>query len=74
MFPTTVRVNAVLPTGRALGLRDVMEGSGYSTSTGILFELPPPGAGVATVMGRVPAFDAVIADDGMAAVKCALST
>jgi hypothetical protein len=73
LFPTTVRENALLPTGIALGLREVMEGSGYSTSRGMLFELPPPGAGVATVMGRVPAFDAVIADAGIAAVKCALS-
>ena len=65
----TVRLNGALPMRSALGLREVMEGSGYSTKTGILFELPPPGAGVATVTGKLPAFDAVIADAGIAAVR-----
>jgi hypothetical protein len=65
----TVSVNEVLPTKTALGLREAMEGSGYSTRTGVVFELPPPGAGVATLMEALPTFEVVIADAGIAAVR-----
>ena len=69
LVPFTVRVNAVLPTRTAPGFKEEIDGNGYSTRTGILFELPPPGDGVATVIGRLPTFEAVIADAGIVAVR-----
>jgi len=36
---------------------------------GKLFELPPPGVGVATVTGTFPTFEAVMADAGIVAVR-----
>ena len=41
---------------------------------GAPFEPPPPGAGVVTVMGKFPTMAPVIADAGIRAVRCALST
>jgi hypothetical protein len=69
LFPFTVRLNAVLPSTAPLGLKEVIDGSGYSTRTGMVFELPPPGAGVVTAIGTLPTFEAVIADAGIAAVR-----
>ena len=74
MPPFTVNVNGAVPMTTALGLNEEIDGSGYCTTTDMLFELPPPGDGVATVTGRLPTFEAVIADAGIAAVRRALLT
>jgi len=67
-------VNAGLPRTTPLGFKEVIAGSGYPTKTETLLELPPPGGGLVTVMGRFPVVEAGMADAGMAAVRCALST
>ena len=72
--PFTVSVNEPLPRTAVLGLREVRDGNGYSTRMGALFELPPPGGGVATVIGKLPTAVPLMADTGILAVRCELST
>ena len=69
LLPFTVSVKGEAPMTTALGFKEEIDGKGYWTSTDTLFELPPPGDGVATVTGRFPAFEAVIADVGIAAFR-----
>src|SRR5215831_17458472 len=68
--PVTVSVKAVLPAVTLAGLRLLMLGVGFTLATvsGRAPDVPPPGAGVNTVMLGVPA--AAISLAGMAAVSC----
>src|SRR5262249_24095722 len=68
--PVTVSVKAVLPAVTLAGLRVLMLGVGFTGATvsGRAADVPPPGAGVNTVMLGVPA--AAISLAAMAAVSC----
>jgi hypothetical protein len=72
LLPFTVKVNALLPTTAAAGLREVIAGSGYSTVRDIPPDAPPPGLGLRTVMVAVPNPEMSVA--GIEAVSCALLT
>src|SRR4029434_7767912 len=67
--PVTVSVKAALPAVTLAGLRLVMVGVGFTLATvnERAPDVPPPGAGVNTVMLGVPA--AAISLAGMAAVS-----
>jgi len=67
LVPSTVNVNAPEPTVLDVGERVVIVGSGLLTVKLITLEVPPPGAGLNTVTGVVPA--AAIS----AAVICAVN-
>jgi len=58
-IPTNVRVNPGLPALTADGAKKVITGRGFSPAERILngrsVETPPPGAGVSTDTGAVPA-------------------
>src|SRR5215470_20239091 len=68
--PVAVSVKAALPAVTLAGLRVLMLGVGFTGATvsGRAADVPPPGAGVNTVMLGVPA--AAISLAGMAAVSC----
>src|SRR5262249_2732756 len=68
--PVTVSVKAALPAVTLAGLRVLMLGVGFTGATvsGRAADVPPPGAGVNTVMLGVPAAATSLA--GMAPVSC----
>ena len=68
--PVVVRVKAPLPAVTVAGLRLLMLGVGFTLATvsGRAADVPPPGAGVNTLMLGDPA--AAISLAGMAAVSC----
>ncbi len=57
LLPLTVRVNADPPAGVLVGFSNLMEGIGLSGAVMVKvagFEIPPPGAGLNTVIDAVP--------------------
>lgn len=66
--PLTVMVNVESPTVFEVGEIEVVVGAGLLTVKVCAFEVPPPGAGLETVMLNVPA--PVKSDDGIEAVNC----
>ena len=71
--PLTVKVNWADPTGFDEGERLVMDGTGLEVTTkGIVLDVPPPGAGLTTVMLKLPA--AVRSEAGMMAVSWVAET
>jgi hypothetical protein len=66
--PVTVSVNAAPPAVALEGESDVIVGAGLFTVKFDAVEVPPPGAGLVTVTGNVPAVAMAVA--GIAAVTC----
>ena len=58
LLPFTVSVNAAPPAAVLVGASEVSAGTGFAGAlmvNAIAFEVPPPGAGVTTVTGALPA-------------------
>lgn len=53
--PLTVSVNAAPPAVALVGESEVIVGTGLFTVKLVAAEVPPPGAGLVTVTGKVPA-------------------
>ena len=53
--PLTPRIDPGLPARIAVGVSDVMTGTGFLTFRGTELELPPPGGGFTTAISNVPA-------------------
>src|SRR5262249_46286813 len=53
--PLTTRVTSGLPAGAESGLMLVMRGAGLFTVSVAAFDMPPPGAGLKTVIDSAPA-------------------
>src|SRR5690349_7645915 len=71
LVPVTAKVKVCAPTGAQLGSRELIVGMGFVPLLMAKFsilDVPPPGAGLATVTDAVPADP--IAAAGMAAVNC----
>ena len=73
LLPLIVKVKATPPRTTWLGLRELIDGSGFCTTTGILFEVPPPGLGVDTVIGTL-ADGLARSDAGSVTLSCVLLT
>jgi hypothetical protein len=73
LLPLTVKVNAGPPRTTVDGLSEVIAGGGYCTATAMLFELPPPGPGVTTVIGTL-ATGAERSEARIETVSCVLLT
>ena len=67
LAPLTVKVKAASPAVLVVGLMLVAVGIGLSTVRLPAAEAPPPGVGLKTVMGKIPAATT------SAAVSCAVS-
>jgi len=70
--PLTVSVNPPAPTIAVEGDRLLMAGTGFRTVNGIVAEVPPPGAGLETAIGKFPA--AAVSPASICAVSCVLLT
>jgi len=66
--PFTASVKAGPPTTTLGGLRDEIVGGGKKTLKAMLVELPPPGAGLMTETGKIPALTRSLAE--IAAASC----
>lgn len=55
LVPLTVITNPESPAEAEVGLINAIVGIGLLTVNVCMFEVPPPGAGVTTVIGNVPA-------------------
>ena len=55
LLPLTVSANAALPAGAVTGFKLLITGSGLIIAKLTAVEVPPPGAGLTTVMEAVPA-------------------
>jgi hypothetical protein len=53
--PFTVRVKAPVPATTPVGDSEVMVGAGLFTAKFMVFEAPPPGVGLVTTTGKLPA-------------------
>jgi hypothetical protein len=72
LVPFTVSVKAGPPRTAWLGLRELIVGSPvFTTATDTLFEVPPPGLGVDTVIGRL-ATGLVRLEAGTLTINCVL--
>lgn len=70
--PLTVNVNPAAPTIAADGDKLLMVGTGFTTVSGNVAEAPPPGAGLKTAIGKLPA--AAMSLARICAVNCVLLT
>lgn len=72
LLPFTVNVNKALPAAVELGLSELIVGTGLLIVNVTAFEIPPPGAGLTTVMDTVPPVAILAA--GTVAVSCVEET
>ena len=68
MAPFTVKVKAASPAVLLFGNSVLTVGTGLLTVNDLELDVPPPGAGLETVIGNVPV--AAISGAGISAVNC----